>query len=96
MHCIPMCQGCHAAGICPKGQVPAVVRSKPRRAVRATYPRDVRTVYVHLSCSHITTKEAQVFFSVWRGKGSTQLYCEICKAWVDVAVTERKAPDGLF
>jgi len=101
-YCVPVCKGCREAGTCPKGEVPAsayapLPRSQPRRAaVQATYPRDVRPVYVHLACGHLTTKEAQVFFSVWRGKGSADLYCETCHAWVAVAVREVPRPEAMF
>jgi hypothetical protein len=102
MKCIPTCEGCVLAGICSMtGQVPASISAStraaaPRRAVKATYPRDVKTVYVHLSCSHTTSKEAQVFYSVWRDKGSTQLYCEDCHQWTDVEVRETIPADTLW
>ena len=103
MYCRPPCAGCVAAGSCPKGQLPAasrvrLSRSKPRRAVAATYPRDVRTVYVHLACGHTTTKEAQVFFSVWKPKDDEklpQLYCETCHGWTVAQVTLASEPPTL-
>src|SRR5215510_11586178 len=87
-YCIPVCQSCRA-GVCPRGEAPALPVSKPKKrrraVVQATYPRDERPGYKLLKCGHYTDKASILFYSVWQPKGyPRKFYCDSpgCHRWV--------------
>lgn len=62
-------------------------RSRPRRvpakrkAIEAAIERE-RAAYVHLVCSHVTTREEIEAYSVWAPDHPGLLLCTICGIWV--------------